>query len=386
MQNDVRAEQDVQAETKTAAEKPDERLLAIADHDLTVQSWAMQYLHVVMPELLQPAAIAAPIAAETIAGVTALLRLLFAESTAIDATSAKLWCHLSIKQLAAKLSRDKKTVIGWLAIAEDRELSIWSPITGQRQRRRRRPRWDVIVPRINAAATASLVPQAPLFGEPMGGPALIERTGGVVPPVPLEPVLETGGTTPPVFEKPVAPRHRFDQIEIENLQKFRGGVRGGIPLKGDSPLTPASGERESKTGGTTPPVFQEVGIGGTQLTLEFEERVDDRLEALLDGQGEARTLLQQMFTMLKQLCGGAAPVKPSRSGARGRRTDLDPARGLDLATHIRRLHWREREPLLKECAAMIGPRADEFAVYRMLETGSPEMINAVAAIAARGKR
>ena len=281
-------------------------LLQVADENLKVQSWIVAHLDSIVPVFLQAKA-SADIAPEIVAGVVRLMRALFSEARASDAASTRLWCDLSFAQLAVKMGCDKTSIVKrFWPVAYAADLVLDGPMPAYIQRKRRRNRWDVLVPAARAAALVGTIPGEPLIGESIDGPVPDTRTGS-----------ETGGTMPPVDEKPGAPRHRFDSPNKKKKKNRAGGERGASALAGaEASLPPASGTgshgNSFKTGGTTPPVV-------VQRSFDFEARMDA-------GQKETHRLFNSLFNRFDRLeealrsalkggkkPSGAAEKKPSRA-------------------------------------------------------------------------
>ena len=297
-------------ETRTPATSqptpaPDPRTVTIADPDLREQAWCIEHLERLTIAGEPP---------ETVAGIVSLLRVLYHRSSARDAASGRLWCNLSLQEIASDLGRHKKTVIAWLRAAQAAELVIDCPDPSHAQRLRRRPRWDTIAPQIRAAALAGKIPGPPLFNEAID--LKPDR----------EPVTLTGGTTPPVSEKPEAPRHRLPETNFDLFDFSRGGVRGGSPFQGGSPLTPTfddenrlpDGTGYTPTGGTTPPVSRERQPPAVQLLLDFDRRTQTKLDRLLEDVAATMHLVKQIFA---HLFTPSAPKQPKARATSPRAAD-----------------------------------------------------------------
>src|SRR5262245_47327717 len=278
------------------------------------------------------------------------MRILFVEGRAKDAASARLWCSVSLSEIAVKMPCDPSSLKKrfWPA-ASAAELALDRLMAGKAQRRERRIRWDVIVPVARALALAGRIPAEPLIGEPLDGPAA--GTGS-----------PTGGTTPPVDEKPVASRHRFESSTNKKNQNFAGGERGGSALPGaESPFHAAPGGTGSPTGGVTPPVPM-------QLTLDFEARMDA-------GQRETNRRLEWLCDRFQSL---ETWLRAALAGAR-RRKSIEPVEdaygaGHRIMTWLDSLPWKERDAFLEACAPAFGRFASGANVRTALQKGSAKAV------------
>lgn len=358
----------------------DARLLTLADSDRRLQAYYVRNLHVIT---------LAGEPAELAHGVVALVGLLFAEATADDAAAVKLWCPLTVRELANRLGVARSTVERRLAAAVAHGLMIEAPFPGHRRKLRRRPCWDAIAGMVNAAAWAGRIPGPPLFEEAV-------ETGHLVP---------AGGTTPQ--PAPTCPDHRdtlsppagqLSDVAQKNLEKNRGGVRGGsTPFGGGAPLTPAPSGQKDKTKETSCPAdgdnFDRDNF--RQFALDFQRRTEARLEALalgqselLQGQRQACGLLNELRIEIRQAL--AAEMAGTRDGGTVRKKKMPSQnsdtsryseavkkaagndqidRGRQIIDWLSLLPADEREAFLLGCARRLRPGAAPYEVNTGLLRG-----------------
>jgi hypothetical protein len=149
-----------------------------------VQSYCAKHAHAVELPGQRP---------KIVAGIVALMRVLFENARSADAGSRRLWCDLSQRDLATLLIVDRKKLRVWLEVGDQIGAIVPDHLPGHSQAFRYRPNWEWWTTQLAAAARAGKIPQMPFFEEVRDtGP--VPETGGGFPPVVLEPGERSPGS------------------------------------------------------------------------------------------------------------------------------------------------------------------------------------------------
>jgi hypothetical protein len=112
----------------------------------------------------------------------------------------------------------------------------------------------------------------------------------------------------------------------------------------------------------------------SQLTLDFEARVDAANETTHGLLREIKNGLGELTSWLRRLFSDGAPKRAKRGQPAGPAREELEEQGRKILAWLDRLERAEADAFLGECARHLGRLADAYDVRRNLERGSPRTV------------